>query len=383
MERILYHDIIKSINIYLSEYQKLLFLSSNKYLQGIKNMVTWNTPISIHFAPIIPYSNNFSKIKITCSLIKLQKLVQHLKLKKKNIDNYFGSAKEIIIITPITNELANFLIPSSTIHCKIKNTHIDMSSFPIHTNISHLYFEYRHHHGKNNPINLIKNLSVTHLVIGDNFCFRDGLNVKISKNITHLDVGKNNSALTLALHNSLIYLNLESYARFSCNFIPTALTHLFFDNTCLFRIDQIYPLVTHLKIGTDQANQCLVDLKYFPNVSHLTVGADNSTNYHNLRRIPTLTPTVTYLKCGTICNPLFPIINIYRSNLVHIIFDDIFNLDINSCIPVSCRYLEFGKSFGREISNDILKQVSQIKIYDEYPYLDLLKQEFRGNLIIF
>ena len=380
MERILYHDIIKSINIYLSEYQKLLFLSSNKYLQGIKNMVTWNTPISIHFAPLVSYSNNFFKIKIDRSLIRTENLVKQLRRKKKCIDDYFACAKEIILITPITDELANFLIPSSTIHCKIKNTNINMSTFPIHTNISHLYFEFRYRGRSIRPFNLVNNSSVTHLVIGNNFCLQNVFNLKIPKNITHLDVGKNNCALILNLHNSLTYLNLGSDTIVFCGYVPISLTNLFFDNASIIHISQIYPFVTHLRIGYLQANLSLVDLKYFPNLSHLTIGSDNSSNYCQVHRMPSLTSTVIYLKFGICCD--FPITNIFRSNLVHIIFGDMFNQDIDGCIPVSCKYLEFGQSFGRCISSDILKQVSQIKIYHKYPYLDLLRQEFRGELIL-
>ena len=124
----LFTDIIKSIVIYLSEYQKLLFLSSNKYLHRVKNMVIWNTSISIHFAPIVSYCNNFSKVKIDGSIIRLEKLVCKLARNKKCIDDYFDFATEIIIITPISNILAKFLIPSHIVHCKIKDQDIAISA---------------------------------------------------------------------------------------------------------------------------------------------------------------------------------------------------------------------------------------------------------------
>ena len=380
MDRILFSDIIKSITIYLSEYDKLLFLSSSKYLHGIKNMITWDTPIGIHLAPIVTYSNKFSKIKIDCSLKKLKKLVQQLAQRGKTIDTYFAFATEIIITTRISDELAKLLVPSSIIHCRIRDTNIDISL--SHTNISHVYLEFKYICQKVKPLKLCKKLSVTHLFIGNKFCYDYNEKMIIPKNITHIYVGRNNDELDLVLHDSLMHLELESYDVYvsNSNFIPISLTNLLFDDDSKIYIDKIYPVVTHLRISYYQANNFLVDLKCFPNLLNLIIGSDNLYDSHISCNMPSLTSSVTYLKFGTRCN--FPITDLFHSNLVHIIFGHMFNQDISGCITVSCKYLEFGLRFEKYISIDILKRVLQIKIDSRYPYIDSLKQEFRGELII-
>ena len=252
----------------------------------------------------------------------------------------------------------------------------------IPQSITHLYFEFKCHDGEMKPLNLCSNLSITHLFIGKNFCNYFFKQLGIPDNITHLDIGKNNYELALRLSNTLVHLNLESYNRNDGTFfIPTSLTNLSFGDNSNIWIFQKYPLVTHLKIGYNQTGWAHL-MNFFPIVTHITVGSNNLDEPCKIYRIPfLLSLTITHLKLGAKYN--FPITNFFQSNLVHIVFGYMFNQDIDGCIPVSCKYLEFGRRFGKRISSDILKQVSQIKIYHMYPYIDLLKQEFRGELINF
>lgn len=385
MEQILFIDIIKSIIVDLPEYHKLLFLSSNKYLHGIKNMITWNTPISIHFGPILSYCNNFSKIKIDRSKYKIKKMVRQMKKLNVYIDNYFAFATEIILVTAISDELVKFLIPSSVTHCKIRNRYTNLRILP--TNISHLYLEYRYNiaHFNNwfDDINLPICSSITHLTIGICFCPCEWTNCRIPDTIYHLYVSNCNDGLHMVLPSSLTSLSLESdnwcNHNFNPSFNPSRLTNLSFSDSSQIFIDKVYPLVTHLKIGYYQADNSLASLKYFPSISHLTVGSD-SYICCSVSRIPMLTSTIIYLKFGTFCNFW---VDLFQSNLVYIIFSHFFNQNIDGCIPISCKYLEFGTRFRKKISISVLQQVSQIKIYKMYPHFELINKYFQGELVVY